>query len=81
MEGASVAGGVVERGEAALSAGCDMVLVCNAPQAAAKVLDGLSAGPLDRARAGRMRGRRATQPLASDSRYAAAVAAVREAAA
>jgi beta-N-acetylhexosaminidase len=84
MEGASVAGGVVERAQAALAAGCDMVLVCNAPQAAARVIDGLKAGPLDHARAGRMRGRRATQPLASDARYAAAVAAVaavREAAA
>jgi beta-N-acetylhexosaminidase len=81
MEGASVAGGAVERGEAALSAGCDMVLVCNAPQAAAEVLDGLKAGPLDDARAGRMRGRRATEPQAFDARYAAAAAAVREAAA
>jgi beta-N-acetylhexosaminidase len=81
MEGASVAGGVVERAQAALAAGCDMVLVCNAPQAAGEVLDGLSAGPLDHARAECMRGRRATKPLASDLRYAAAVAAVREAAA
>lgn len=76
MEGASVAGGPKERALAALEAGCDMVLVCNAPQAVAEVLDGLSAGPLDHARAERMRGRRATEPLASDARYAAAVAAV-----
>src|SRR6266508_419546 len=57
MAGASVAGGVVQRVEAALAAGCDMILVCNAPQAAAEVLDGLKTGPLDRARAERMRGR------------------------
>jgi beta-N-acetylhexosaminidase len=76
MEGASVAGGVVQRAEAALAAGCDMVLVCNAPQAASEVLDGLKAGPLDRARAERMRGRGALKPLDSDTRYASAVAAI-----
>lgn len=79
MEGASVAGGVVERARAALAAGCDMILVCNAPQAATDVLDGLEAEPLDHARAGRMRGRKGTKPLVSDGRYAAAVAAVKEA--
>jgi beta-N-acetylhexosaminidase len=79
MGGASVAGGVVQRAEAALAAGCDMVLVCNAPQAAAEVLDGLKAGPLDRVRAERMRGRGTSKPLDADSRYALAVATVREA--
>ena len=76
MEGASVAGGVVQRAEAALAAGCDMILVCNAPQAASEVLDGLKAGPLDQARAERMRGRRALKALGSDTRYASAVAAI-----
>src|SRR6266704_207923 len=76
MAGASVAGGVVQRAEAALAAGCDMILVCNAPQAAAEVLDGLKTGPLDRARAERMRGRGPLRPRASDTRYAAAVAAI-----
>jgi beta-N-acetylhexosaminidase len=76
MEGASVAGGVLQRAEAALAAGCDMILVCNAPRAAAEVLDGLKARPVDRARAERMRGRGALKPLGSDTRYASAVAAI-----
>jgi beta-N-acetylhexosaminidase len=38
MEGASVAGGVIARAEAARSAGCDMLLICNAPQAVGEVL-------------------------------------------
>ena len=42
MEGASVAGGVVERATAALAAGCDMVLVCNSPQAVDELLGSLS---------------------------------------
>jgi len=79
MEGASVAGGVVQRAEAALAAGCDMVLVCNAPQAAAEVLYCLKAGPLDRVRAERMRGLGRSKPLGADSRYALAVATIREA--
>ena len=38
MEGASVAGGILERVQAAWEAGCDMLLVCNAPEAAGQVL-------------------------------------------
>ena len=38
MEGASVAGGIVERAAAAWSAGCDMLLVCNAPDAVGELL-------------------------------------------
>lgn len=41
MEAASVAGDVVARTQAALDAGCDMALVCNDTESAAKVLDGL----------------------------------------
>ncbi|HET7832650.1 MAG TPA: beta-N-acetylhexosaminidase [Gallionella sp.] len=41
MEGATVAGNIVRRAEAALQAGCDMVLVCNKPAAADELLKGL----------------------------------------
>lgn len=40
MAGASVAGGIVERAEAAWKAGCDMLLVCNAPEAVGELLSG-----------------------------------------
>ncbi len=76
MEGASVAGGPRERALAALEAGCDMVLLCNAPQSAAGLLDALKDRALDPRRAERMRGRGALKPLGSDTRYASAVAAI-----
>ncbi|HWT70819.1 MAG TPA: beta-N-acetylhexosaminidase [Oxalicibacterium sp.] len=41
MEGASVAGDVVAGAQAALAAGCDMVLICNSPDKADRLLDGL----------------------------------------
>ena len=41
MEGAAVAGGMVERVAAALEAGCDMALVCNRPDLADDVLANL----------------------------------------
>jgi len=41
MEGAAVMGDVVERAHQALSSGCDMILVCNKPDAAIKVIDHL----------------------------------------
>lgn len=39
MEGASVAGDILARAEAAHAAGCDMVLVCNRPELAVRLLD------------------------------------------
>ena len=59
MEGAVVAGNIVQRAEIAFNAGCDMVLVCNDPNAADKLLAELQwkipAASL--ARLNRMRGR------------------------
>jgi beta-N-acetylhexosaminidase len=59
MEGATVAGGIVERAEAALHAGCDMVLVCNKPDSADELLAGLKweMPATSKARLAHMRGR------------------------
>ncbi len=59
MEGATVAGGIVQRAEAALHAGCDMVLVCNRPDSADELLAGLKweMPATSKARLAQMRGR------------------------
>jgi beta-N-acetylhexosaminidase len=59
MEGATVAGGIVQRAEAALNAGCDMVLVCNKPELADELLHGLhwEMPATSRARLAQMRGK------------------------
>lgn len=82
MEGACVAGRFVERAEAALNAGCDMVLVCNNQAAAAQVLDSLCVNhdPLSHERLARMRGRNpiSRPQLARDPAWQQAVRAVQE---
>lgn len=45
MAGAAILGGVVERAEGAVAAGCDMVLVCNDTAAANLLLDRWRPGP------------------------------------
>ena len=53
MEGASVAGGIVGRAAAAWQAGCDMLPVCNKPEAVAELLDNWKPAP-DPARSARI---------------------------
>ncbi len=59
MEGARVAGGVVERARAALMAGCDMALICNRPDLADEALARLTwpISPVSLVRLARMHGR------------------------
>ncbi len=78
MEGAKVAGGVIQRAQAAFGAGCDLVLVCNNPAAADELLDGLDyAMPAPSlARLARMHGRgtmRGFAALRRDTRYGTAL--------
>jgi beta-N-acetylhexosaminidase len=76
MEGARTAGGMVARANAALNAGCDMVLVCNDPRAQDTVLEGLerrSVAPTLARRLERMRGRAiSTAALKASAAYLSA---------
>ncbi len=62
MAGAAVAGPVAERVRAALTAGCDLVLLCNAPDDIPRVIDALEGyvNPSAQLRLTRLHGRGAT---------------------
>lgn len=81
MAGARTVGGIVERVEAALSAGCDMVLVCNDPSAVDTLYGGFTyAMPaVGLARLARLHGRSSAESmvkLREDSRYVASLHAI-----
>jgi beta-N-acetylhexosaminidase len=78
MEGASVAGGVVARAEAALGAGCDMVLLCNDPPSVDELYGQLNyvMPAVSLARLARMHGRERAESivkLREDGRYTKAL--------
>ena len=80
MQGAQVMGDIVARGEAALAAGCDMVLVCNHPEDAARLLDGLAPhdDPVSHLRLARLHERHAQgrEELMASAEWQQAVAAM-----
>jgi beta-N-acetylhexosaminidase len=76
MEGASTAGGMIGRANAALNAGCDVVLICNDPRAQDTLLEGLERRPVAPTlarRLERMRGKAiSTVALKANAAYLAA---------
>ncbi|MGH8222678.1 MAG: beta-N-acetylhexosaminidase [Woeseiaceae bacterium] len=78
MAGAAAFGDITARAELALTAGCDVLPVCNDRAAALKLLDSMrsAADPVSRLRLVRLHGREVADPmLASDPRWQTAVAA------
>lgn len=82
MEGATVAGDILARADLALSAGCDMVLVCNRPDLASDLLNrwkpDFPARSAERIAALRPKTARDAFSLAVDPRFVAAQQAVRD---
>jgi beta-N-acetylhexosaminidase len=81
MEGASVAGGIIARAEAALAAGCDMILVCNNPAATDELMGSLdyAMSAVSLARLARMHGKPRSGgmvKLREDARYVRALHAI-----
>lgn len=80
MAGAEHVGGYAARAEAALSAGCDMLLVCNHPEGAAEMLEALETrepDPVAQVRLARMHGQGSAMGLSrlrSRPEWSAAVA-------
>ncbi|MET0047415.1 MAG: beta-N-acetylhexosaminidase [Sedimenticola sp.] len=82
MAAAGEAGSYAERADAALAAGCDMILVCNNPVGAVEVLESLAgySEPASQMRLLRMHGRKRTssEGLRLDPRWNKAMAVISE---